>query len=71
MILRDFRCPSSQCGKTFESLTDPWDPVRCPECCTHPCEKLFSAPKVSTLNRAKEAKRDRVAEMTKRQIEDC
>jgi putative FmdB family regulatory protein len=42
--LYDYRCPNDACDKRFESLTQPWEPVRCPECFSYPCERQISAP---------------------------
>jgi hypothetical protein len=42
----DFLCPDARCENSkqvFESLTDPWEPVRCPKCQSFPCEKQISA----------------------------
>jgi putative FmdB family regulatory protein len=37
MPLYDFYC--KQCEKEFESLSKPYDPVKCPACGTYPCER--------------------------------
>ena len=48
MPLYDFFCP--ECGKLFESLSKPYDPVKCPECFSWPCERQISAPGNYTIN---------------------
>jgi len=44
MPLYDFKCKADRCGQVFESLSRPWEPVKCPACGFYPCEKLLSAP---------------------------
>jgi putative FmdB family regulatory protein len=43
MPIFDFECPN--CEKTFESITSPYEPVKCPMCGGFPCKKLISAHK--------------------------
>ncbi len=48
--LYDFACPNESCGKLFESLSKPFDPVHCPECSSYPCSRQISAPGNYTIS---------------------
>lgn len=40
MPIYDFQC--DECGKSFESLMKPYDPVQCPHCRSTKVKKLIS-----------------------------
>lgn len=71
MPLYDFEC--CECGKKFESISKPWDPVICPHCGYQKTRRLPSAVKVIGISpeskemKRREAKRERVAKLYERQ----
>jgi putative FmdB family regulatory protein len=67
MPLYDFEC--CECGKSFESISKPWDPVQCPHCRGPKTRRLPSAPMVvgtkpeSKEKKRREGKRERVSKL--------
>lgn len=67
-----FQCNADHCGKIFESLSQPYDPVSCPHCGCNSATKQVTAHSNCGINtmknpalkeaKRKEGKRERITE---------
>jgi putative FmdB family regulatory protein len=67
----EFKCPL--CGIQFESISKPWDPVRCTRCGCIELEQIFGVPNLTGITpeskemKRREGKRERVMGMIEKQ----